>query len=159
MKEFLELLRKWRLKEIFFTPTQNSFIEFFRYLFVGGIATVVDWLFSFGTERAVASLTPIPSQWVYVIATTVGFAFGMVTNFLLSRAFVFSAKTARARTKTGEFLGHLTVGVTGLLLSYLIVWMGTSLLVDAYMPFRMIATAVVFFWNYLAKKFFVYKNS
>ena len=157
MKEFLELLRKWRLKEIFFTPTQNSFIEFFRYLFVGGIATVVDWLFSFGTERAVASLTPIPSQWVYVIATTVGFAFGMVTNFLLSRAFVFSAKTARARTKTGEFLGHLTVGVTGLLLSYLIVWMGTSLLVDAYMPFRMIATAVVFFWNYLAKKFFVYK--
>ena len=159
MKEFLELLRKWRLKEIFFTPTQNSFIEFFRYLFVGGIATVVDWLFSFGTERAVASLTPMPSQWVYVIATTVGFAFGMVTNFLLSRAFVFSAKTARARTKTGEFLGHLTVGVTGLLLSYLIVWMGTSLLVDAYMPFRMIATAVVFFWNYLAKKFFVYKNS
>ena len=159
MKEFFELLRKWRLKELFFTPTQNSFIEFFRYLFVGGIATVVDWLFSFGTERAVASLTPIPSQWVYVIATTVGFAFGMVTNFLLSRAFVFSAKTARARTKTGEFLGHLTVGVTGLLLSYLIVWMGTSLLVDAYMPFRMIATAVVFFWNYLAKKFFVYKNS
>ena len=158
MKEFFQLLRKLRLKEIFFTPTQNGFIEFFRYLFVGGIATVVDWLFSFGTERACTLFSPIPPQPTYVIATTVGFCFGMITNFLLSRAFVFSAKTARAKTRTGEFLGHLTVGVTGLLLSYLIVWLGTSLLFDAYMPFRMIATAVVFFWNYLAKKFFVYKS-
>ena len=43
MKEFFELLKIFDLKGIFVNPTQNGFLQFFRYLFVGGIATIVDW--------------------------------------------------------------------------------------------------------------------
>lgn len=157
MKEFLSLLKQWKLKAIFFEPTDNGFLQFFRYLFVGGIATVVDWLLSFGAERLFNFATSMDAQMVYIIATTIGFMGGLATNFLLSRAFVFAAKEARAKTKFGEFMGHFLVGVIGLGMSYLIVWVGTTYIVDIYMLFRMIATIIVFIWNYLARKFFVYK--
>lgn len=158
MRELLELLKKGRFKEIFFSPTENGFLEFFRYLFVGGVATVVDWILSFGSEYLMQGRLPVHPQWIYVIATTLGFFGGLLTNFLLSRAFVFAAKTARASTRMGEFLGHFTVGAIGLLLSYLIVWVGTSfILKDHYAAARITATVIVFFWNYLARKYFVYR--
>lgn len=157
MKEFFSLLRQWKLKAIFFEPTDNGFLQFFRYLFVGGIATVVDWLLSFGAERLLAEMTTLGAQVIYILATTAGFAGGLATNFLLSRAFVFAKQAARAKTRWGEFMGHLLVGGIGLGMSYLIVWAGTTYILDVYMLFRIIATVVVFVWNYLARKFFVYK--
>ncbi len=158
MKEFFSLLKQFKLRAIFLDPTDNGFLQFFRYLFVGGIATVVDWLLSFGAEQLLKSLTTTDDQIVYILATTAGFAGGLVTNFLLSRAFVFASKEARAKTKLGEFMGHFTVGAVGLGMSYLIVWAGTSFVVNNFMIFRIIATIIVFVWNYLARKFFVYKN-
>ena len=160
MKEFFELLKKGRFRAIFLDPTDNGFLQFFRYLFVGGIATVVDWCLSFGTEWLVSTTLPsIHEQIVYIIATTVGFAGGLTTNFLLSRAFVFGTKEARAKTKGGEFFGHFLVGAIGLGMSYLIVWVGTSFSLKGNYPvFRITATVIVFVWNYLARKFFVYKK-
>ena len=158
MKELFTLLKKGKFKEIFILPTSNAFLEFFRYLFVGGIATVVDWCLSFGGEWAMRQSLELHPQWIYILATTLGFFGGLLTNFLLSRAFVFAAKQARAKTGIGEFLGHFTVGAIGLFLSYLIVWAGTSfVLKDHYVASRITATVVVFFWNYLARRFFVYK--
>ena len=159
MKEFFTLLRQGKFRAIFLDPTDNGFLQFFRYLFVGGIATVVDWCLSFGTEWLVSTVTAIPEQIVYIIATTVGFAGGLTTNFLLSRAFVFSTQEARAKTKSGEFFGHFLVGAIGLGMSYLIVWVGTSFILKGNYPvFRITATIIVFIWNYLARKFFVYKK-
>lgn len=159
IKEILGLVRHGKWRELFLAPTNSGGIQFFRYLFVGGIATVVDWILSFLGEWSFSSFTGLHTQIVYIIATTLGFAGGLTVNFLLSRAFVFGAKQARAKTKAGEFFGHLTVGALGLGMSYLIVWVGTSfLLKDNYMVFRIIATIIVFFWNYLARKFFVYKE-
>lgn len=159
MKEFFELLKHGKFKEIFFSPTENAFLEFFRYLFVGGVATVVDWILSFGSEHLMQSALTLHPQWIYLLATTFGFFGGLLTNFLLSRAFVFAAKEARSKTKSGEFFGHFAVGTAGLLMSYLIVWVGTSfILPDHYAVSRIAATVIVFFWNYLARKFFVYRT-
>ena len=158
MKELFSLLKQGKIKEIFLLPTDNAFLEFFRSLFVGGIATVVDWLLSFGSERLMREGLSIHSQQIYIIATTLGFFGGLLTNFLLSRAFVFAAKTARAKTKMGEFFGHFAVGAIGLLLSYLIVWVSTSFIIkDHYAVARITATVIVFCWNYLARKYVVYQ--
>ena len=43
MKELFQLALKLDFKNsIFFKPTENGLIKFFRYAFVGGIAFVVD---------------------------------------------------------------------------------------------------------------------
>lgn len=156
MKEFFSLLKQGKFREIFISPTDNGFLQFFRYVFVGGLATVVDWFLSFISESLLSPLS-MDKKLIYIIATTVGFAGGLLANYLLCRMFVFSAKQARAKTQLGEFFGHLAVGVIGLAMSYLIVLAGTSLVADNYMLFRMLATVIVFVWNYLARKMIVYK--
>lgn len=159
MKEFFSLLFHGRMKALFLEPTTNSFIQFFRYLFVGGLATVVDWVLLFGFEKLIASLTdsaPVQTAAKY-IAAVIGFAAGLLVNFLLTRAFVFNSQTARAGNTAGEFAGHLIVGVIGLLLTELFLWFGDLLSVH-FMLSKVVATVIVFFWNYLARKFIVYKK-
>ena len=42
MKELFSLIFKLDFKELFLNKTENIIIQFFRYCFVGGIATVVE---------------------------------------------------------------------------------------------------------------------
>ena len=159
MKEFFSLLFHGRMKALFLEPTKNSFIQFFRYLFVGGLATVVDWVLLFGFEKLIVSLTDsaaVPTAAKY-IAAFIGFAAGLLVNFLLTRAFVFNSQTARAGNTAGEFAGHLIVGVIGLLLTELFLWFGDLLSVH-FMLSKVVATVIVFFWNSRARKFIVYKK-
>ena len=41
MKELFMLIKRLDFKGLFFSKTDNAFIQFFRYCFVGGIATLV----------------------------------------------------------------------------------------------------------------------
>jgi len=154
MKEFFALLRKGKFKAIFFLPTENGFLQLFRYLFVGGIATVADWGVVFGAELLLRQILPVEDYAKYA-AVALGFAVGLLVNFLLSRAFVFQTRASRLRTPAGEFAGHATVGLIGLGMTEGLVWLG-DLIGLYFMISKVIATIVVLVWNYLARKFFVY---
>ena len=43
MQEVKEIIRTRKFGRLFSGDTDNTLIQFFRYLFVGGLATVVDW--------------------------------------------------------------------------------------------------------------------
>ena len=107
MKEFFGYLKAFDLKAIFLTPTTNGFLQFFRYVFVGGIATVVDWgILFFVTEFGGLH---------YIFSAVLSFFGGLAANFVLSKLLVFSASEAR----TGmfmEFVGYALIGAVGLLL-------------------------------------------
>ena len=45
MKELFQLAIKLDFNGLFFKPTENGLIKFFRNAFVGGIAFVVDYMF------------------------------------------------------------------------------------------------------------------
>lgn len=158
MKEFFDLLLHGRLKALLTEPTQNGFLQFFRYLLVGGLATVVDWGLLYGCEAwfsHMASTAAMQTASKYV-AAAIGFGAGLLVNFLLTKAFVFNSQTARASSTLGEFLGHLLVGLIGLGLTELFLWVGDLWQIH-FMLAKVAATVMVFFWNYLARKFFVYK--
>ena len=72
MKEFFELLKKFDLKGIFVNPTKNGFLQFFRYLFVGGIATIVDW----GILFLLTDLAHI----YHLVSAIIAFVAGLITN-------------------------------------------------------------------------------
>ena len=42
-QEIVEIFRKGQLGRLFAGATENTLIQFFRYCFVGGAATIVDW--------------------------------------------------------------------------------------------------------------------
>ena len=43
MKEIFRLIKKFDMKGLFIIPTNNALLQFFRYIFVGGVATIADW--------------------------------------------------------------------------------------------------------------------
>ena len=148
MKEFLGYLKAFDLKSIFISPSTNGFIQFFRYVFVGGIATVVDWAILYSA-----------TEWGgihYIFSAVISFIGGLATNFLLSKLLVFSASQA----KTGlfmEFVGYALIGAVGLGLTVLIMYVFTEILCMHYMLSKIIATALVLAWNYLARKNIIYQ--
>lgn len=149
MKEFFALLKDFDLKGIFLTPTKNGFLQFFRYLFVGGIATVVDW----GVLMGLTELL----QLHHLVSAIFAFVAGLGTNFLLSKLLVFRASEAKTNSLL-EFLGYALIGLVGLGMTELILFLFTDGLSLHYMLSKAIATAVVLVWNYLARKLLLYKN-
>ncbi len=149
MEEFFELLKHFDFRGLFIKPTENGFLQFFRYAFVGGIATIIDWGVLF-------LLTQLGIY--YLISAVFSFFAGLIVNFILSKLFVFSASKARIG-KTGEFISYGLIGAIGLLLTMGIMYVLTDLLNIHYMLSKIIATAIVLAWNYIARKKTLYQNT
>ena len=148
MREFFLLVKSFNLKGLFINPTENSFLQFFRYAFVGGIATVADWgvLYLF-TEIGL----------YYLFSGIIAFFAGLLVNFLLSKFFVFNG----SETKVGavlEFVGYAMIGAIGLGLTVFIMYLLTECIGFYYMLSKVIATVIVLFWNYIARKKLLYSN-
>lgn len=149
MKEFFELLKKFDLKGIFVNPTKNGFLQFFRYLFVGGIATIVDW----GILFLLTDLAHI----YHLVSAIIAFVAGLITNFFLSKLLVFKANEARVNAVM-EFISYAIIGVIGLGITELIMYLFTNCWNVHYMISKIIATVIVLIWNFLARKIIVYKK-
>lgn len=151
IKEFFALVFKFKLKDLFVTPTKNSIIQLFRSLFVGGVATLVD----FGVY-ALARLPLSGFEFCDLIATPVGFVVGTVVNFIVSRWLVFSANEARMGIK-GEFLGFAVIGIIGLGIKELLMLLFVNLLsIHHYLAWA-ISAVLVLIWNFIGRKIAIYK--
>lgn len=149
MKELFAYIFSLNLKALFFKPSTNSYIQVFRYLFVGGVAFVVDggslWLFE--------SLL----NFHYLIATAIAFIFGLITNFCLAKTFVFNAEKAKFNVVT-EFISYGLIGLVGLLLTMGLMFIGVDIFSLPVMITKCFAVIIVLFWNYGARKIIIYKD-
>lgn len=142
-------MQKPLLKTLLTEPSANPFIQFLRYVFVGGISFLVDagvlWLFARAGMH-------------YLLAACFGFIAGLCCNFLLSRALVFRAQTPRVG-RALEFFGYALIGLIGLGLTEALLYFFTEIVHFHYMLSKVVASAVVLFWNFLARKLLLYRNS
>ena len=111
MKELFQLMKNVDIKGLFIVPTQNGFLQFFRYAFIGGIATIIDWSTLF-------ILTDIVSIH-YLFSACFSFLAGLIVNFLLSKLMVFKAEEAKVNGVL-EFVAYAIIGAVGLGLTELI---------------------------------------
>jgi len=148
VKEFFEYLLKFDLKSILITPTTNGFLQFVRYAFVGGIATIADWAVLYVLTQC---------GMYYLISAVFAFLAGLIVNFALSKLLVFSASEAKVN-KVAEFVVYGVIGVVGLGLTMVIMWFLTEVCHVYYMLSKVVATVLVLVWNYLARKKVLYKG-
>ena len=150
LKDFFDLLKKFDLKGIFIIPTNNGFLQFFRYAFVGGIAAIVDFALLF-------ILTDYFGLF-HMISAIIAFLGGLITNFTLSKILVFNSKVVEARVNSFfEFLSYAIIGIIGLGITEVILYIFTEKIGLYYMLSKLIATFIVLIWNYLARKMLIYK--
>lgn len=119
--------------------------EMIRYAFVSGLAFVVD----FGAMYVGIHGLHLAVLW----ATTIGFLLGLVTNFITSTLWVFAKSSRRRHVEMALFFA---VGITGLALNNLIVWFCHEKLGIWAMVSKLISTAIVFFWNFLLRRYLIY---
>ena len=122
--------------------------QLFRYGIVGGIAFVVDY-------GSLWLLTEVGGLH-YTLSAAIAFLLGLICNYVLSTRWVFGE--SRLRNRWAEFAAFAVIGVVGLGLNELIMWSFTDLLGFHYMLSKVVSTVIVFFWNFLARRFLVFKS-
>ena len=133
--------------KLFKEETENTLIQLFRYGFVGGAAFLVDY-------GVLVLLTEVFGMH-YLLSATISFILGLVTNYLLSVVWVFNNRTLGNRW--AEFTVFAIIGVIGLGLNALIMYVCTDKMGIHYMISKIISTVIVFFWNFFARKFVLFK--
>lgn len=120
--------------------------QFLRYAMVGAIA----FAFDFGILYILTRFFGIP----YIISATISFTVGLIVNYYLSLKFVFFERTYS--NKTVEFTIFAVIGIIGLVLNDIFLWLITEKIGLFYLLSKIITTAIVFIWNFLARKFILF---
>lgn len=121
---------------------KELFLLKFKFALTSLVATVIDY--GLYMILVYQSFTP-------VIANTIAYTIAVIINFTLQKKFVFSMEREAKRV----FLLAVGVSVVGLGLSNLIIWKLTqySFFMDYQFLTKLIATGLVFFWNFYMKRF------
>lgn len=136
------------LKTLFRDKPGSLVGQLLRYAVVGGISFVVDY----GSLWLLTEMAGVPYLWSAAIA----FILGLTCNYILSTRWVFGE--SRIRNAWGEFAAFALIGVVGLCLNELIMYACTDGLGIHYMFSKIVSTGIVFFWNFLARRFIVFKS-
>lgn len=149
-----------------FTNQHPQLSEIMRFLIVGGLATVVDYL-AMGIVLYCfnPSLYPRfyhvwlgeqnPSTIATIIGTGIGFIAGLIFNYFFSILFVFHEK-GQSRSAKGFFLFSL-LSFGGLLIHLIGMYLGYDILGINEWIVKTFFTLVVLVYNYITRKFFIFK--
>ena len=145
LKSFSRFLDGNPLKRWIFGSTRSTRIQFFRYFFVGGSSAVVDFcvyvtLLHFGIH--------------YLLAQFVAYCIGFVWNYLFSILWVFQTSKQFAR----EIIATFIITMFGLLWTELLLFGMVDFFGVGEIVAKIIATAIVLFWNFGARKVFVFRK-
>ncbi len=135
-------------KNLIFSKSENFFLQMIRYSFAGGVAFVVDF-----------SILVTLTEWVglnYLLSAIIGFTVGIVTVYLISTYWVFPVRTIKNRHK--EFVVFSIIGIVGLCFNELFLWLFTEYARMYYMISKLLATGLVYFWNFLARKYILFNK-
>ena len=148
-KEFWKYLIAFDFKTLFVNESKNSFVQLFRYCFVGGCSFIADAaLLKFFEE-----VFHVP----YLYAAVIGFIAGVAVNFLLTKLFVFRG-TKASTGRTFEVAIFFLIAVTGLGWTELLMWIGVEHMGFSTLLAKAVAAVIVLFWNYGMKKLLLYRS-
>ena len=130
------------------TPSERVGVQLFRYLFVGGVAFLLDA----GPLVARTELFGVHS----LVSGAVGFGVGLVVNYVLSTRWVFAHRTLANRRV--EFLVFAAIGVVGLGLNEMLLFVGTENMGLDYRVSKLLAVVTGLGWNFTARRVLLFRN-
>ena len=134
-------------KRLFYGTTDRLLVQFVRYFFVGGFAFVVD----FGLLYILTEYAGLH----YLLSATLSFIAGLLVNYIISCLWVFNG--SKFKNRLVEFLFFAAIGVVGLALNDALIWLFTDCIGTHYMFSKIVAAAMVYLWNFFARKYLVFR--
>ena len=142
-----------KLKELpgllFKGKTGDVRIQVFRYLVSGGTAFLVD-------AGMLALLTESFGREHLLLWTAIAFAAGLLVTYLFSIFWVFNNRSMKSLT--AEVIIFILIGVCGLGLTELFMWLFAQKAGMHYLIAKIITTILVFVWNFFAKKNILFRS-
>ncbi|MDD4991687.1 MAG: GtrA family protein [Paludibacter sp.] len=130
------------LNKLFKDPASDHFIQIFRYLIAGFIAFSVDALLLY--------LLTDYFHIYYLLSTVFAFALGLLASYIINVVWVFDNR--KQKQQSVELVIFITISAVGLVVTFVLMWFLTSVLSIFYLYSKVITTAIVFIWNFIAKK-------
>lgn len=123
--------------------TENLLIQIFKFIIVGGIATLIDFILLFVFKEIV--------HLQVIISNTLSFCISLIYNYIASVKWVFDVN--REKDPKKNFLIFLIFSIIGLAINDFIMY----LLINKLSTFisKIIATAIVMVFNFITRKMFL----
>ena len=138
--------------------------EIFRFLLIGGFATIVDYvIFYLSTYLIFASLEDGLNK---ILSTFLGFTAGLIINWIFSARFVYRYEK---KTTNKQLLTYIIICIAGLLVTELGIYLAMPLYETYYVTiiftfdfwqlfFKCLMTVIVLVLNYLGRKFLIFNK-
>ena len=137
------------MKDKLLLDKNSGLFQLISYVFVSGEAAVVEWI-AFYIINSLLKISPIP-------ATALAFIFSTFTNWVLGRTITF-----KEQVKDTFWLIDLIkvygVSAVGLLWNLLLMYLFTGVLNWWPLGSKILATGIVFIWNFLIRKLWIYRK-
>lgn len=134
------------INKLFKQPTDNLFIQLFRYIFVGGTAFAVDFFFLY----FFCDICGI----YYLISAVLSFIISVLVNYLMSTKWVFNQNNIE--NKVFEFNLFIIISTIGLGFTEILLYLLTDIFGIYYLWSKVISAIIVLFWNFLARRVMFY---
>lgn len=134
------------IDKLFRKPTDSIFIQMFRYVFVGGTAFAVDFFFLYFFSDICGIY--------YLISGVLSFIISVLVNYWMSTVWVFNQDNIN--NKLLEFNLFLAISTIGLVFTEILLWLFTDVCGLHYLISKIIAAAIVMFWNFIARRVMFY---
>lgn len=123
--------------------------KFISYGIVGGLATLVEWAGYLLLHRAL--------RFPYMAATALAIVISTFSNWLFGRLLTFKGRGKRKVVR--EIIQIYAASIVGLLLNLLVMWLLHGKLGINDMAAKIVATGLVFFYNYFIRDLVIYKEN
>ncbi len=132
---------------------KNKLLHFISYVLVGGIATIVEWGCYYLFDPVLHINTYVAIALAFIIST--------FANWLAGRLITF--RNAEKKNIVKELVQIYGVSVIGLLMNELIMFVFMAFIFKEptslqRMVAKVVATGIVFFWNYLIRTLVIYRK-
>ena len=119
-----------------------------KYSIVGGISFVADY----SVFYVLVAFVDVD----YLVASIYGYILGVFVNYTLARKYVYSIENTIR--KSMELLGVYLFSTVGLLIHQIVIYIMVEFFINNVYISKVLASIAVLFWNYYAKKIYIYRE-
>ncbi len=123
----------------------NLMKQILKFGIVGGIAFLIDYVVLFCCKEYFG-------LGVFISAAT-GFTVSVIYNYIASVKWVFDVD--KEKDSKRNFIIFIVLSIIGLIITEVIMWMGTDLIHIHYLIVKIFATAIVMVFNFVTRKMFL----
>lgn len=121
------------------------FQQIFKFGIVGGIAFVIDY--------GIMVISKELLGFSILLSAGLGFTISIIFNYIASVKWVFDVNKEKDEKK--NFILFIVFSIIGLVLTELIMFVGTNIINISYLIVKIAATAIVMVFNFITRKLFL----